>query len=252
MRIFWQSFVDEAIGATYLKHLRHHLSRAAAPGTVVDVKGMSPPDSYAHALSEMRCAKLMIANAVAAQSAGYDAFVCGHIQDSGLLEARGAVDIPVIGLGESTLLHACQLGQTMGIVTINPRFIPLFERQFAYYGLAKRIAGVRSVVFEPGQILAAFDDEALLARTKDQFGAEAAPLLDLGADVIIGGGGIPMLLFGRTHAHRIGDAPVLDGLPVALMHAEMAVRLGALNGLAISRRGLYARAPDPVVQEFLA
>lgn len=252
MRIFWQSFVDETIGKTYLKYLRAHLQRAAAPGTEIDIVGMSPPDSYAHALSEMRCAKLMIANAVRAQKEGYDAFVCGHIQDSGLLEARGAVDIPVIGLGESTLLHACQLGDTMGIVTINPRFIPLFHRQLATYRLEARVAGVRAVTFEPGQILAAFDDDALFQATRQKFDAEAAPLLERGADVIIGGGGIPMLLFGRTHDHRIAGAPLLDGLPVALMHAEMAVRLKALNGISVSRRGLFTRAPDAVVDEFLA
>jgi len=252
MRIFWQSYVDETIGATYLKFLREHLARAAAPGTTVEVHGMSPPDSYAHALSEMRCARLMIANAVAAARAGYDAVVVGHIQDSGLAEARGAVDIPVIGLGESTLLHGCQLGGTMGIVTINPRFIPLFHRQIAQYGLASRVAGVRAVSFEPGRLLAAFDDPARFARTRADFDAEAVPLLEKGAEVIIGGGGIPMLLFGRSRDHVIDGAPVLDGLPVALMHAEMAVRLGALNGIGVSRRGLYARAPDAVVDEFLA
>lgn len=251
MRIFWQSFVDETIGGTYLTFLREHLERAAAPGTTVEVHGMSPPDSYAHALSEMRCAKLLIANTVAAERAGYDAVVVGHIQDSGLAEARGAVDIPVIGLGESTLLHGCQLGATMGIVTINPRFVPLFHRQIAQYGLGSRIAGVRAVAFEPGRLLAAFDDPAHFERTRADFDAEAAPLLDRGAEVIIGGGGIPMLLFGRVREHLIGGAPVLDGLPVALMHAEMAVRLGALNGIGVSRRGLYSRAPQSVVEEFL-
>ena len=194
----------------------------------------------------------MIANAVAAEKAGYDAFVIGHFQDSGLAEARAAVDIPVIGLGEATLLHACTLGGLMGIVTINPRFIAWIRRQVAQYGLGDRVAGIRATVFEPGQIMSAFDDAALFDSARRQFDTEAAPLLEAGAEVIIGGGGIPMLLFGRVHGHRIGEVPVLDGLPVAVMEAEKAVRLNALNGLAVSRAGDYVRAPAHIVEEFIS
>jgi len=35
-----------------------------------------------------------------------------------LLEIRGAVDIPVVGLGEATLLAALSMGRQLGLVTI--------------------------------------------------------------------------------------------------------------------------------------
>ncbi len=77
----------------------------------------------------------MICNAVKAEREGYDAFIIGHFQDAGLYEARSVVDIPVVSLGEASMLYACQLGQRTGIVTINPRYIPWFHHQIGKYGL---------------------------------------------------------------------------------------------------------------------
>jgi Asp/Glu/hydantoin racemase len=45
--------------------------------------------------------------------------VLGHFQEPGLLEIRGSLDIPVIGLGESNLLAALSLGYRFGLVTID-------------------------------------------------------------------------------------------------------------------------------------
>ncbi|MEM9224776.1 MAG: aspartate/glutamate racemase family protein [Pseudomonadota bacterium] len=252
MRIFWQSYVDETIGAGYLGALRSHLAKAALPGTTVDVHGISPPNSYAHPLMEHRCARAMIANAVRAEEEGYDAFVIGHFQDSGLLEARTCVDIPVLSLGEASLLHACQLGARIGVVTINPRFVPWIRRQVRAYGLEHRVTGISAITFEPGEIMAAFDDPARFDACKNDFDAKALPLVEDGCDVIVSGGGIPMLLFGRVNGHRIGEAPVLDGLPVTVMAAETAVRLKNLNGLRLSRTGEQGKAPAAVIAEFLA
>ncbi|MEO1102514.1 MAG: aspartate/glutamate racemase family protein [Pseudomonadota bacterium] len=207
MRIYWQSYVDETIGAGYLANLRAHLAKAALPGTTIDVHGISPPNSYAHPLMEMRCARAMIANAVGAERNGYDAFVIGHFQDSGLLEARTVVDVPVIGLGEATLLHALTLGAQVGVVTINPRFIPWIRRQVGAYGLAQRVTMVDAITFEPGEIMAAFDDAQRFDACKAGFDGKAARMVAAGADMIIGGGGIPMLLFGRVAAPRRCGAP---------------------------------------------
>ena len=67
----------------------------------------------------------MIRHALEAERAGYDAFVIGHFQEPGLLEIRGAVDIPVIGLGEANLLAALSMGYRLGLVTIDPDLHPL-------------------------------------------------------------------------------------------------------------------------------
>ncbi len=136
IRIWYQSFVDEEHGKLYWDRLRPHLADIADPGTTIDIKGITPHDNYAHPIVEFRCAREVICNAVKAEREGYDAFVVGHFQDAGLYEARSVVDIPVVALGEASMLYACQLGQRTGIVTINPRYITWFHHQIGKYGLS--------------------------------------------------------------------------------------------------------------------
>ncbi|MFK5977467.1 MAG: aspartate/glutamate racemase family protein [Rhizobiaceae bacterium] len=90
--------------------LAKHLDEVISPSTTYDIRGITPFDSYPHPIVEMRCAREMICNAIQAEREGYDAFVVSHFQDAGLYEARSAVDIPVIALGEATMLYCCQLG----------------------------------------------------------------------------------------------------------------------------------------------
>jgi Asp/Glu/hydantoin racemase len=251
MRIWYQSFVDEENGHDYWVHLRAHIAAITDPDTEVVVHGITPHDSYAHPIVEFRCAREVICNAVRAEREGYDAFVIGHFQDAGLYEARSVVDIPVVALGEATMLQACTLGQRSGIVTINTRYIPWFHQQLGRYGLRERIAGVHAMQFEPGQILAAFGDDDRLAQVRELFEAQARPLVAQGVEVLIPGGGIPMLLFSQIRAHRVDGAPVINGIPIAVKQAELAVRLRALTGLGVSRTGEFVKAPPEVIEEFL-
>ena len=190
MRIWYQSYVDYENGKTYWDRLRKHLEAVVDPGTTVEIKGITPHDSYAHALVEMRCAREVICNAVRAEREGYDAFVIGHFQDAGLYEARSAVGIPVVALGEASMLYSCQLGQHSGIVAS-------------------------------------------------------------GADVLIPGGGIPMLLFSAIRGHTVDGAPVINGIPIVAKMAEMAVKLRRLAGLGVSRVSDYIQPPIEILEEFL-
>ena len=87
-RLWYQSFVHPTEQAL--------LDAAAGPGVRFEVHGLDPPDHLFHPLTEFRCAAQTIRNALDAERAGYDAFVIGHFQEPGLLEIRGAVDIPVV------------------------------------------------------------------------------------------------------------------------------------------------------------
>ena len=252
MKIAYQSYVDYENGAAYWDALRAHLDEVTDPGTEIDILGITPFDSYAHPVVEWRCAREMMVNAVQAEKDGYDAFIVGHFQDSGLYEVRSMVDIPVIALGEASMLYACQLGQNIGIITINPRFVPGHKHQIKKYGLEHRVTGVHGMTFEPGQILAAIGDDEKLFEVKTLFETQGRPLVEEGCDILIPAGGIPMLLFSAIHDHRVGDAPVINGIPIAVKMAEMAVKLRALTGLGVSRTGDYVKAPGCVVEEFCA
>lgn len=252
IRIWWQSYVDYEHGGAYWDGLRPHLAAMADDGVTVDLHGITPHDNYAHPVVEFRCAREVICNAIRAERQGYDAFVVGHFQDAGLYEARSVVDIPVIALGESSMLTACQLGQRVGIVTINPRYISWFEQQIVKYGLERRVTGVHAMSFQPGQILDAFGSPEKTAEVERLFEEQARPLVARGIDVLIPGGGIPMLLFSGIRDHRIDEAPVINGIPIALKQAEVMVKLRRLTGLGPSRVSDFAKPLPEIVEEFLA
>jgi len=252
VRIWYQSFINEEAQAPYFERLRARLERLAAPGTTVDVRGMSPPDRYFHAITEFRGADQTIRNALRAKEEGYDAFVIGHFTDPGLQECRGLVDFPVIALGESNLLYACTLGRKIGLVTINPAFLPIHESQVIAYGLGERVIGVRAVTADVDRFMRAYTDEPTRAQLRKEFEGEVASLVAAGADVLIPSGGMPMLLFAELQPFTIAGAVVLEGLAVAIKAAEMAVALHRVTGVCAGRSGIYRLASKEAIDDYLS
>ncbi|MFZ2064799.1 MAG: aspartate/glutamate racemase family protein [Xanthobacteraceae bacterium] len=250
-RIWYQSFVHPTEQKPYIERLQAFLDHAAAPGARFEVHGLDPPDRHFHALTEFRCAAQTIRNALEAERAGYDAFVIGHFQEPGLLEIRGAVDIPVIGLGEASMLMALSMGGRLGLVTIDPSFIDWHERQVRTHCFDRRVAGVRAVHMDLPSFMRAFTDEDTYARVRADFIEQVRPLVAAGAEVILPAGGLPMLLFSRECPFVIDGALVLNGIAVAVKAAEMALSLRQLTGAVVSRRSTYAKASAACVDEYL-
>jgi allantoin racemase len=250
-RLWYQSFVHPTEQAPYIERLQAALDAAADPGIRFEVNGLDPPDHLFHPLTEFRCAAQTIRNALEAERAGYDAFVIGHFQEPGLLEIRGAVDIPAIGLGETNLLAALSMGGRLGLVTIDPVFIDWHERQVKAHGLEQRVTGVRAIHVDLPGFMRAFTDEASYAQVRAEFVEQVRPLVAEGAEVIIPAGGLPMLLFARERPLVIDGALVLNGIAVVAKAAEMALALRRLTGSVVSRRGTYAKASAQCVEEYL-
>jgi Asp/Glu/hydantoin racemase len=251
IRVWYQSFIHPTEHAPYIDRLQTYLNSLAAKGTTFEVKGLDPPDRHFHALTEFRCAAQVIRNAIAAERAGYDAFVIGHFQEPGLLEIRGTLDIPVIGLGEANLLAALSMGTKLGLVTIDPAFINWHERQVMAHGLDQRVVGVRAIKADLPGFMKAFTDSASYADVRESFVTQVRPLVEQGAEIILPAGGLPMLLFSRECPFLIDDALVLNGIAVVAKATEMAVALKRLTGAVVSRRGAYAKASSMCVDEFL-
>jgi Asp/Glu/hydantoin racemase len=250
-RLWYQSFVHPTEQKPYIDRLQGLLDTVAAPGIRFEVHGLDPPDHLFHPLTEFRCAAQTIRNALEAERAGYDAFVIGHFQEPGLLEIRGAVDMPVIALGEATFLASLSMGRRLGLVTIDPLFIDWHERQISAYGLNQRLAGVRAIKMDLPRFMRAFTDEATYAEVRAEFADQVRPLVRDGAEVIIPAGGLPMLLFARECPFTIDGALVLNGIAVVAKAAEMALALHRLTGSVVSRRGTYAKASPGCVEEYL-
>ncbi|STX41769.1 Hydantoin racemase [Legionella donaldsonii] len=250
-RIWYQSFVAPTEQANYLKHLQDQLNQYADKEFQFEVHGLTPADKNLHPLTEFRCAMQTIRNAVQAEKQGYDAFVIGHFQEPGINEIKACVDIPVIGLGESTMLHACSLGHKIGLVTINPVFIPWHENQINYYGLQQRITAVSAVEAKVQDFEQAFTNSSVYQKLLHAFTEQIRPMIAKGVEVVLLAGGLPMLLLARQKNFTIDGAIVINGIAVCVKGTEMTLKLKELTGGFISRRGIYQKANQETVTEFL-
>jgi Asp/Glu/hydantoin racemase len=246
MRIYYQSFLDREHQPSYFERLEAFLDSVADPGTEIEVGGISPPDSHPCRLSELRGGLQTVDKIIDAAERGFDAAIIGHFQDAGLYEARTAVDIPVLGLGEASLLNAGQLGRGVGLVTIDDVYLSWHREQADVYGIADRLIGVTALKTPFEDLMAAFDDADVWAKVRDEFIACARPLVVAGAEVILSAGGIFCTLSAREPEMTVDRAVVPNSVAWVAKLAEVAVKLD----LRPSRRGTYATAPAAAIAEF--
>jgi allantoin racemase len=243
LRVWYQSFTDHDETRLYHDRLEAHLNAAASEGNRIEVVGMRPP-ARKHRITELRCALEAVRNAVRAEREGYDAFILGHFQDAGLWEARSAVKIPVVGLGESAMLHACTLGHSIGLVTIHPLFISIHHDQIRRYGLEHRVVSVVAVDSSAGDYVRAFADPEAARALAAEYERKIGDLVKQGIEVVLPAGGLPSLLFGAQMTLSAAPAAVLDSTAIAVKSAEMAVDLMRFNGTAPSRAGAFIAPTD--------
>src|SRR5204862_7932105 len=134
-KIWFQGGTDAVHPAPYSAKVGAHLKTIRGPPFSAAFHTPAPPATTTHAITEYRSGRNLIKHAVEAERQGYAAMAITHFQDAGLAEVKSVVDIPVLGLGETTLLHACTLGRKLGLVTINTVFIPWHEDQVIRYGM---------------------------------------------------------------------------------------------------------------------
>jgi Asp/Glu/hydantoin racemase len=252
-RIWAQGATDQTGHRNYLAALLPHMKACTDPEFELEFKTMTPSVTTVHALSEFRFSREVIRGAIAAERQGYDVFFMNHFQDVGLYEARASVNIPVLGLGEATLLHACTMGRKLGLLAINPAFIPIHAEQVHRYGLQQRIAGIRAVNANIADYMEAFEVPAKKAELWAIFEHEARRLIEAGADTIVPTGGIPMMLFGNESGANVDGAPIINGVTVVIKAAEMAVRLKRLGFPIASRhpQSGFALPSAQALDEFL-
>jgi Asp/Glu/hydantoin racemase len=246
-KIWFQGATDRVHMAPYLSKLEPHLKAVLDPDFSFVFNTTTPPATTTHALTEFRIGRSLIRAAVEAERQGYAAAAFTHFQDAGLMEAKSAVDIPVLGLGETTLYHACKLGRKLGLVTINPAFVPWHEDQVIRYGLHQRVVGVRAVEAKVSDFIDAFADKQAYEALYPKWERECRILLDAGADVIVPAGGLPMMLYAGEPGANIDGAPIVNGITVLAKTTEMFVKMG----FSVSRRSNFAKPPDNALREFL-
>ena len=176
-----------------------------------------------------------------AEKEGYDAFLVGNIFEPGLHELRELLNIPVLGLRESSIHVACLMGATFSLVNINPKFVPRILEGVRLQGFASRMVSVeRMTVERPSVFDLALRDEDAKAEIVRQFTEAARRGIEQGAEVLIPAGGSLMAVLAAAEVHEVDSTPVLNGLVALVKTAEMAVQIHKMTGVFTSKRLTYA------------
>lgn len=133
---------------------------------------------------ELRAAEAEVIEIGMARHHHYSGIVVSAFGDPGLDELRRCLEIPVVGICESSMLEAAGHGRRFGIATTTPRLVDAIARRAADLGLSAQLTGIRCTSSDPMSLTADADHlYSSLGRT-----AHECIALDGAEAVIIGGG----------------------------------------------------------------
>lgn len=255
MRIWHQSLTVLEDVPHYAAALERRVKAVCRPDTQIDLHGLRqgtyPSDypgshlQYAHLTALHK--DQVVAAALRAEREGYDAVLIGTLPDLGLEEVRTLVDIPVVGLGQASVLLAATVGDTVGFVNFIAALEPLVRRTLDAYGLGRLVGPFVQVQAGFHDVMAAYDDPT---EVLEAFESAAVAALDRGANVIVPGEGPLNVFLADQGVSRVHEAPVIDSLGAAIGLTELLVDLQRRSGLRAARRGFYfARPPAGLVDE---
>jgi allantoin racemase len=186
-----------------------------------------------------------VERSIRAEAEGYDAIVISCMLDPGLVQARGVVNIPVVGTMEATAHVASMIGNRFAVINADATVCAQMERLIAFYGLREKVACLRHIDIVSCDLYPEkTPTEEVFRRVKEQ--AEKAIRED-GAEVIIAGctiiGGLLTQHHGEDPGTFLEGVPVLDGMVVGFKTAELMVDLVQLGYPAVSRLGFWKKPP---------
>ena len=242
----------------YVPLMRRNLELVKSPDTEITFRfshwGQGPIEMAFYRYIDHLTSSMIYHVAKNAKEEGFDGVVVNCFGDPMLWELRQALDIPVIGLGESVMHFATMMGYKFGIVHISPYNIPETEEHLVKYGVRDRCVGIRPIEnWYDGQEDGLSNSES----TVKAFINTARALIHDGAEVIVPACSLMSPTMRLTPGAEelfpggltsIDGAPVLDALSVTLKTAEAMVALSKAGSGWISRRVLYAQPPEFVKQ----
>ncbi len=148
-KILYLSMSREEFSPNYFPFLRAYIDEVKSPDTKVVLQGTRVGRIDSFRFFETLDWISILDSVIGAEQDGYDAVAIGNILDPALREARSMVDIPVLGLGETSMLTACMMGSRFALIGVNPYFGGRFEENVAKYGLRERLASIESMGLTP-------------------------------------------------------------------------------------------------------
>jgi len=260
LRLWHQSMTELAGLGGYRDFLLKHSRALLGDEATVQVEGLragtyhgrTPTSALGNAFVYHRAVDQIIDNAIRAERDGFDAFVIGSFSEPLLREIRSAVDIPVTGILESSMLVSCSLGRRIAPIANAPEISFIVQAAVEKHGLESRV--LPCVPLDPpmheAELMAAASSNpqaVLEAFTK----AAQHAITHQGADVIVPAEAVLATLMVANKLTHISGAPVVDVLAIAWRYALMMIRLKKDCGMGTSRTGAYARH-DPELVKLMA
>ena len=204
--------------------------------------------SYLHYMNDREVFEAVLG----AERDGFDAVIVYCFSDPALDEMRQAVDIPVVGLGQSAMTLASLMGSRFGLVAMAPQSIARNEQLARRYGISDRLSmPIRSLPFSLA------DQEKMILDSRagiEAFRTVAREYIADGAELVIPAcgalhlalkfaPGVPELPSGVT---EVDGVPVVDAVSAAVKTAELLVDFKRAGIPWISRKATYSRPADDV------
>src|SRR5688572_8440886 len=162
MRVWWQSStpLHSKRMTDYRTHLVAHLESVKRPDTQITFSGVEDGslalDFDAVVTLNSMAPGGVLHKIVQADAEGYDVVAIGCMLDPALAEARELVDVPIVSLGEATLLFSCMLGQTVSGVAFSDKQALRYTRQAHDMGLRDRVIPFESLGIDFPTLAAGF------------------------------------------------------------------------------------------------
>ena len=207
--------------------------RSASPGTELVVRTAGHGVEYIETRFESLIAAGAVAEIIAEHHGQVDGVVVAAFGDPGMPALKELADVPVIGITEAALCAAALQGHRFSIIAISDRIRPWYRDCVERFGLAGRLASIRSINESLNGIGSVQQDfqETLLALSRQAVAED-------GADVVILAGA-PLAGLARELQGQI-PVPVVDGISAGIRMAEAIVELQS----GLHRAGAFA--PPPV------
>ncbi|MBD0694689.1 aspartate/glutamate racemase family protein [Streptomyces sp. CBMA123] len=236
---------------------REHLDAIKGPDTEIDIKTL-PAQTYpsntpfglvGHHAAQVLFSEHFAHSAVAAERAGYDAWVVAAGQDPGLRDARHLAGIPTLGYGETAFHLSAMAGYRFGLLGFMPPLQEPIQANVTRYGLDSSLASYEVVPGGWDGVHRALEgDDDLFLTTYTEAAERAAKA---GAEVIIPAEGIPNEILWNRGIRELHGLPVIDPAGLAVKFAELSVTLQRLGIFNRSTAGYWFHRPDPEITRHL-
>ncbi|MDQ4213516.1 aspartate/glutamate racemase family protein [Microbacterium sp. ASV81] len=224
--------INPNISSAVTELIRTEALRSAGADTELVVETAPHGVEYIETRFESLIAAGAVAEVIAEHAGSVDGVVVAAFGDPGMPALKELVDVPVIGITEAALCAAALQGHRFSIIAISNRITAWYRECVENFGLAGRLASIRSI------------NEALggIGSVQEDFGPTLVALAQQavaedGADVIILAGA-PLAGLAREVAAQI-PVPVVDGIGAGVRLAEAVVGLASGS----HRAGAFAAPP---------